>query len=144
MVEIDLTDEIRQLGVSKVVNTNSNLYIYNGESFVQSKYYPSTLSRTFNDLKAKMIDNNKFGNEDKIDQILFKVSKKCADLEGDKEEQRQEKKNKKSYYIQKYRGNDFIAEAVLIAGKPFFALTNANNDNITLCESVEDIDAIFM
>ncbi len=144
MTELELTQDIKDLGVSKVVKTDTNLYIYNGEAFIQSKYYPGNLLRTFNDLKAKMIDINKFGNEDKIDQILFKVSKKCADLEGHKEEQRQEKKNKKSYYIQKYRGNDFIAEAVLIAGRPLFALTNANNDNITLCESVEDIDAIFM
>jgi hypothetical protein len=44
----------------------------------------------------------------------------------------------------KNRSNDFLAEAVLIAGKPVYALTNANNDNITLCESIEDYDVIFM
>lgn len=144
MTEFELTQDIKDLGVSKVSVNNDSLFIYNGDSFVQSKYNSNNLSRTFGDLKAKMIDINKFGNESKIDQILFKVSKKCADLEGNKVQETSKHKNKKRCYIQKYRGDNFLAEAVLVAGKPLYALTNANNDNITLCESIEDYDAIFM
>jgi hypothetical protein len=101
MPDFELTQDIKDLGVSKVSVTNDSLYIYNGDSFVQSKYHSSNLLKTFGDLKAKMIDINKFGNESKIDQILFKVSKKCADLEGDKAYETKKQKNKKKCYIQK-------------------------------------------
>jgi hypothetical protein len=126
MTEFELTQDIKDLGVSKVPVNNDSLYIYNGDAFVQSKYYSSNLSRTFGDLKS------------------FKVSKKCADLEEDKAQDTKKQKNKKRCYIQKYLGDNFLAEAVLVAGKPVYALTNANNDNITLCESIEDYDAIFL
>jgi hypothetical protein len=145
MPDFELSQDIKDLGVSKVSIIDDHLYIYNGNSFVDSKYNSNNLSKTFDDLRLTMFyHQDKFGDLNKIDQILFKVAKKCADLEGNKVQETSKHKNKKRCYIQKYRGDNFLAEAVLVAGKPVYALTNANNDNITLCESIEDYDAIFL
>ncbi|NAL78052.1 hypothetical protein [Nitrososphaera sp. AFS] len=48
----------------------------------------------------------------------------------------------KKYYIQKYRGKDFLAEAVIVAGTPFFA-TN-NDGTIKLEESVQEYNETFL
>ena len=55
------------------------------------------------------------------------------------------KKSKtKQHYVQKYRGNDFLSEAVIIEGKPHFAIARDKGDSITLESSIEVNGEIFL
>jgi hypothetical protein len=45
-------------------------------------------------------------------------------------------KEKKIYFVQKHSGSDLLAEAVIVAGIPYFALSKSNSRNITLEESI--------
>ena len=62
-MEFQLTDEIRQLGVSKVFTTDSSIYVYNGKAFAQSPYYKKELQKTLDKLKSQMVYSGHFGGD---------------------------------------------------------------------------------
>jgi hypothetical protein len=66
----ELTDEIRQLGVFKVLVTDGSLYIYNGKSFAQSRFYKNELQKTLDELKDKMIQIGSFGDRKTVHEII--------------------------------------------------------------------------
>ena len=43
---------------------------------------------------------------------------------------------KRVHFVQKHTQNDLIAEAVIVAGNPYFAVTKANSNEITLEKSL--------
>ena len=75
MIEFALTDEIKALGISKLVATADYLIVYNNNEFVQSKYYGEKgLERTLNELKVKMIDSKAFGDQQAVERKIFLIS----------------------------------------------------------------------
>jgi hypothetical protein len=70
LVEFNLTEEFKALGISKVVKTDSNLYIYNGKSFAQSRFYKNELQKTLDELRDKMIQVGSFGDRKTVQEII--------------------------------------------------------------------------
>jgi glyoxylase-like metal-dependent hydrolase (beta-lactamase superfamily II) len=85
MVEFDLTDEIRQLGVSKVFATETNIYVYNGKAFAQSAYYKKELQKTLDKLKSQMVYCGHFGDAKAVDKIILLLSRIWVAAEEEKE-----------------------------------------------------------
>jgi hypothetical protein len=57
MPEFYLTDEFKELGVSKVTLNNSVISIYNGMSYTRCKFDKTAVDESFNDLTIQMISD---------------------------------------------------------------------------------------
>ena len=144
MVEFDLTDEIRQLGVSKVLATETNIYVYNGKAFAQSAYYKKELQKTFDQLKHNMLYCGHFGDKSAVDKIILLLSEiwvKSEETKAEAQSSNGKKKEKREFLAYKYsnKKKDDLHEAVILAGKPVFLKYNSEAaEPITVVETVEE------
>lgn len=79
---------------------------------------------------CNVADNN-------AEDILGRIREVEEELENNKKTSK-----KRERYIQKYRGDNFLAEAVIVEGIPFF--TTNNDGTITLEESIEEYGETFL
>jgi hypothetical protein len=76
LYDYPISDEIKDIGISRVYKKDKNLVIYNSE-FITSRYYSGDLQSTLHHLEKALLDydkkhknnNNHFGNE-KIQRFL--------------------------------------------------------------------------
>jgi hypothetical protein len=116
--DFELTDEIKQLGVAKVLVTKDALYIYNGNSFIQSRYLKNQLQKTLTELKDKMIHDGCFGDENTVNRIIILLSKIwIKSAQDDQEEQDQLVKEHEVY---KYSKDIPLAEQIILDNKSVF------------------------
>src|SRR6266487_4878271 len=73
-MEFQLTDEIKQLGVSRIFTTDSSIYIYNDKAFAQSPYYKKELQKTLDKLKYQMLYCGHFGDATAVGKIIILLS----------------------------------------------------------------------
>jgi hypothetical protein len=88
-LEFELTDEIKILGVSKILVTGgklSSIYLYNGKACTQCHYYKNQLEKTLTALKAALISNGQFGDEKTIDKIILLLSEIWVKSEESKQQ----------------------------------------------------------
>jgi hypothetical protein len=124
-VEFDLTDEIKQLGVSKIFTTDSSIYVYNGKAFAQSAYYKKEVQKTLDKLKDKMLFCGHFGDIRAVEKIVILLSEiwvKSEETKAQAQSSTDKKKEKREFPIYKYsnRKKDALHEAVILGGKPVF------------------------
>ncbi len=101
MIEFELTVEINELGVTKVLENDGSLYVYNGKSFTKSRFYKNELQKTLDELKEKMIYDGCFGDEKAVIKIVKRLSDIWINSDENKNKQQfegQEKEQKKSAY----------------------------------------------
>lgn len=55
--------------VVKNTHIKDYLYLYNGKSFAQSKFYQGELKKTLDELKDKMIYDGSFGDKRAVQKI---------------------------------------------------------------------------
>jgi hypothetical protein len=144
MVEFDLTDEIRQLGVSKVFATETNIYVYNGKAFAQSAYYKKELQKTVDKLKSQMVYCGHFGDAKAVDKIILLLSRIWVAAEEEKERASNDNEKSKSgknrpLLVYKYSNNKRgdLHESVILGGKPVF-LKCDDNGLITRIEQIKE------
>ena len=152
-MEFTLTQDIKDLGVSRVCQTKQSLYIYNGKSFAQSNFYKDELQKTLNELEGKMIHSNSFGDEKRIKKIIKLLSDIWIKSDENKQEQKQqqqytngnEKKEKKlKVYTNKFRDEStgILYGAVLVDKLPFFIYMDNQTGHIQKINQVDDLDRI--
>jgi hypothetical protein len=93
--ELEITDEIRQLGVSRICVVGNNLLVYNARkepSYYQ--YYKDDLSKTINRLRKALKDSHDFDNET-IEKVLVLLSQVLLSSETTNREA--ENKDKSAY-----------------------------------------------
>ena len=93
-MEFPLTEEIKELGVSKVLTTDSSICIYNGKGFAQSPYYKRELQKTLDKLKTQMLYCGYFGDVKAIDKIILLLSEMWVKVEEEKTRARSSKENR--------------------------------------------------
>ncbi|MDQ6862326.1 MAG: hypothetical protein M3044_00735 [Thermoproteota archaeon] len=140
-MEFELTDEIKILGVSKVLVTGgklSTIYVYNGKACAQCHYYKNQLENTLTALKAALISNGQFGDEKTIDKIILLLSEIWIKSEESKRQSSgngkdgKEKKKRPEYLAYKYsnRKKGDLHEAIILGGKPAFLVFSYDAKNI--------------
>ncbi len=132
MVDIPLTDEIKALGVSKVEITKEYLYLYNGQSFAQSRYYKNQLEKTLLELQEKMIFSGHFGDQKTVEKIILLFS----DLYVEAQKQVASKNDKKESYSQVYKSKSIIAEAIIVGETPKWLVSKAAG-NIAIQDTID-------
>jgi hypothetical protein len=105
----ELTDEIRQLGVSKVLVTKDSLYVYNGKSFTQSRYYKNKLQKTLDELKEKLTHDGCFGDEKTVKKIILLLSEIWVRSE-EESNGKDKKKVKQEFDADKKYNDSIVAE----------------------------------
>jgi hypothetical protein len=146
-LEFELTDEIKILGVSKVLVTGgklSTIYVYNGKACAQCHYYKNQLEKTLTALKAALISSGQFGDEKTIDKIILLLSEiwiKSEETKAEAQSSNGKKKEKREFLAYKYsnKKKDDLHEAAILAGKPVFLKYNSEAaEPITVVETVEE------
>jgi hypothetical protein len=141
MPEFYLTDEFKELGVSKVTLNNSVLSIFNGKSYTKCKFDKTAVDETFNDLTIQMINDGHFGDEKTVKKIVKLLIDTLSKSAEDKQQSNGRKKEKHESIAYKYsnRGKGLLHEAVILAGKPVFLKYDSNAaEPITPVESIEE------
>ena len=111
MTEFHITDEIKALGVSKVVIVKDYLYVYNGNTFAQSRHYKNELQKTLIELQDNMVNSGRFGDQKTVEKIIFLLSniyvdaqeKRASEQQKDKGNGRDKGKQKQESFRQVYR-----------------------------------------
>jgi hypothetical protein len=123
--EFPITDEIKNLGFSKVCTIGKTLFIYNAKvEPIHCQYYKDDLPKTMNKLKKALSDSHEFDNI-KIEKFIVHLSQVWVKIvEEEQDSYKIEKDNhrsQRSYTIQKYTTDiPAVAEAVLVNGQPLF------------------------
>jgi hypothetical protein len=146
MPEFYLTDEFKELGVSKVTLNNSVLSIFNGKSYTRCKFDKTAVDESFNDLTMQMISDGHFGDEKTVKKIVKLLIDTFSKSAEDKQQQSNVKKKEKNESAYKYsnRGKGPLHEAVILAGKPVFLKYDNNAaDPITSVEIIEEENRII-
>jgi hypothetical protein len=141
MLEFYLTDEIKELGVSKVTLNNSVLSIFNGKSSTRCKFDKTAVDESFNDLTIQMISDGHFGDEKTVKKIVKLLTDTLSKSAEDKQQTNSRKKEKNESIAYKYsnRGKGPLREAVILAGKPVFLKYDSNSvEPITSVEIIEE------
>ncbi|MGA9844422.1 MAG: hypothetical protein WBQ25_19150, partial [Nitrososphaeraceae archaeon] len=139
MTDFQITDEIKALGVSKVVTTKDYLYIYNGSSFAQSRYYKNELQKTLIALQDKMVNSGNFGDQKRVEKIIFLLSNIYVDAQEKKASDNDKQKEKQESYSQVYRSHSIIAEAILVGDTPKWLVSTAAG-NISIQDAIDISD----
>jgi hypothetical protein len=147
-LELELNDKIRQLGVSKIRITKDSLYIYNGKSFAQSKFYQGELKKTLDELKDKMVYDGRFGDERAVQKIIFQLSEIWVKLEEQKAKDAKKeiiKDKKRDVYTNKFRDEStgILYEAALVDMAPCFIYMDKQSGNVQIVNQVDDVDRII-
>jgi hypothetical protein len=141
MPEFYLTDEFKELGVSKVTLNNSVLSIFNGKSYTKCRFDKTAIDESFNDLTIQMIGDGHFGDEKTVKKIVKLLIDTLAKSADDKQQSNGRKKEKHESITYKYsnRGKGLLHEAVILAGKPVFLKYDSNAaEPITSVEIIEE------
>jgi hypothetical protein len=121
LVQFNLTDEFKALGISKVVKTDSNLYIYNGKSFAQSRFYKNELHKTLDELKDKMIHIGTFGDRKTVEEIIKLLSEVWIKSEEANQQQNKTSQNgPKEFFIHKYSKDIPLSEEISLGNRNVF------------------------
>jgi hypothetical protein len=151
MAKFELTDEVKQLGVSKFEIKNSELCIYNGKSCTKSKYVSTDrgeIQKSFDNLTAQMIKDGNFGDEKTVQKIIILLTALIAKAAKDRHEkkrsnnnERDKKKEKREFAAYKYsnKGKGLLHEAIILSGKPTFLKYDSKAaEPITSIESIKE------
>ena len=97
--EFPITDEIKQLGFSRVYTMGKNLLVSNSSDLaeIQSPYYKNDLQKTMKGLKDALLECGHFDDKT-IDKFLVLLSQAWLDSESGNSEAESKEKDKKSAY----------------------------------------------
>lgn len=79
LTELKLTDEIKALGVSRVITANDYFLVFNGSTFAESKHYKGDFEKTLLELCDRMLNSGGFGDQKTIEKIVLLISNIYAD-----------------------------------------------------------------
>jgi hypothetical protein len=126
LTDFEITQEIRDLGVSKVEIRDSELCIYNGDgrSYTKSKYVSTNLveiQKSFENLTAQMVKDGHFGNEETVKKIIILVTTVLSKQSGKKKQpKKKSEKRIKEFFIHKYSQNMPLSEEISIGDSNVF------------------------
>ena len=123
--EFPITDEIKDLGISKVLTRCKILLVYNTKiDPIQCQYYKDDLPKTMNKLRKALYDSHEFDNKT-IDKVIILLSQLWVRLVEQEHcsymVEKENPVNQRCYTVQKYTTDiQAVAEAVLVKGQPQF------------------------
>jgi hypothetical protein len=145
-MQFDLTNEIKELGVSQLQFTAEYVTIYNGKAHVKSPYFKNELQKTLTELKEKMVECGYFGDEQKVEKIIILISQIWVNYEETKKKpnngKEEGKPKPKEKYFQVHCAGALLCESILVGiegeQSPYFIVSNAGK--LTVEESIEISD----